>query len=169
MMVLSVHQPRASLVMWGEKLNETRGWRTHYRGPFAIHASKGRPAGWRDLWRPPFSDVLRDHLVNDLEELPRGCILGVVTLLDCVQVEPTAPWPAATYARPTRRYLTVQERAFGDYSAGRWAWLLADPRPLQRPIVARGAQGLWRYQDGPILRELALTAATVAHGGLVAK
>jgi len=38
------------------------------------------------------------------------------------------------------------ERAFGDYSPGRWAWLLADVKPLTTPIPARGALGLWNWE-----------------------
>jgi hypothetical protein len=39
--------------------------------------------------------------------------------------------------------MTEEELAFGDYRAGRFAWLLADIRALPEPIPARGALGLW--------------------------
>jgi hypothetical protein len=40
--------------------------------------------------------------------------------------------------------LSDLERTFGDYSLGRWAWLLAD---IQRckPIPATGSLGLWEW------------------------
>lgn len=39
MLALSVRQPWASLIAWGEKTVEVRTWRTPYRGPLLIHAS----------------------------------------------------------------------------------------------------------------------------------
>lgn len=38
MRAITLHQPWASLVAHGVKLDETRSWRTPYRGPLAIHA-----------------------------------------------------------------------------------------------------------------------------------
>lgn len=32
---------------------------------------------------------------------------------------------------------------YGDFTPGRWAWILQDVRPLPEPIPCRGAQGLW--------------------------
>lgn len=50
MKALSVRQPWASLIASGRKTIEVRTWRTNYRGPLIICASKwpllpGRPAG----------------------------------------------------------------------------------------------------------------------------
>jgi hypothetical protein len=42
--------------------------------------------------------------------------------------------------------LTDQERAFGDYTPGRFAWLLANVKALPEPIPAKGALGLWNYE-----------------------
>lgn len=38
MKALTIRQPWASLIAHGVKTIETRSWRTHYRGPIAIHA-----------------------------------------------------------------------------------------------------------------------------------
>lgn len=43
MKALSLTQPWATLVAIGAKKIETRSWSTSYRGPVAIHASKGYP------------------------------------------------------------------------------------------------------------------------------
>lgn len=51
--------------------------------------------------------------------------------IDCVPVE------------YVRGIINDDERAFGDYSDGRFAWKLADPRPFEYPIPMRGALGLW--------------------------
>ena len=42
---LTLWQPWASLIAWGEKQYETRSWSTEYRGLLAIHASK-RETEW---------------------------------------------------------------------------------------------------------------------------
>lgn len=39
------------------------------------------------------------------------------------------------------------EHPLGDFTPGRWAWLLTDVRPID-PVPARGRQGLWRPDDG---------------------
>ena len=44
--------------------------------------------------------------------------------------------------------------AFGDYSPGRWGWMLRDVRPLAVPVPARGQQGLWQVEV-PATAELA--------------
>jgi hypothetical protein len=36
---------------------------------------------------------------------------------------------------------------WGDFTPGRWAWLLADVRKLAEPIPARGRQGLWEWDE----------------------
>ena len=40
MKAISIHQPWASLIAFGEKRFETRSWKTDYRGPLLIHASR---------------------------------------------------------------------------------------------------------------------------------
>jgi len=34
---------------------------------------------------------------------------------------------------------------FGDFTQGRWAWLLDDVKPVDPPVPARGRQGLWNW------------------------
>jgi hypothetical protein len=41
--------------------------------------------------------------------------------------------------------LTLEEKAFGDYSAGRFAWLLEDPVPFDEPVPVKGSLGLWEF------------------------
>ena len=57
-------------------------------------------------------------------------------------------------------HLTPLERAFGDYSPGRFAWRLWDVQRLPRPVAARGYQRLWNWNPGgpitPIVEQLPL-------------
>jgi hypothetical protein len=38
------------------------------------------------------------------------------------------------------------ERSFGDYTPGRYAWILTNIKPLPAPIPAKGALGLWDWE-----------------------
>jgi activating signal cointegrator 1 len=162
MKVLTLTQPYATLVAIGAKQIETRSWATSYRGPLAIHAGKGPGLlgsykAMLDLCgTQPFFDALMPIVPNynrycDRESifdlLPVGAIVAVCELVCCKLItggRDRDGW----YGVAGRDWpITDQERAFGDYSDGRYAWLLADIRALPEPIPARGAQGLWSWAD----------------------
>ncbi len=157
MKALMICQPYATLIALDAKRIETRPWRTSYRGPLAIHAAAGLGpiGGKRGLQAlcetEPFNHALCDVGSNGMidwwgknipDVLPRGAIVAVCSLIAC---KPTGDanlhggWAIGL----DEWVLTDQERAFGDYSPGRWAWLLADVRALETPIPCRGALGLW--------------------------
>jgi len=132
---LSLTQPWASLVAWGDKRVETRSWRTSHRGRLGIHASSGFPREAVELcFTAPFSAAFRAAGVRKPAELPRGVLLGFTELLDCI---PTESHDLAS------REIGEVECAFGDYGPGRWAWLLGDFEPLPEPLPMRGALSLW--------------------------
>ncbi|MBB1286042.1 ASCH domain-containing protein [Flavisolibacter sp. BT320] len=133
MKTISLLQPWASLVIMGVKTIETRLWQTAYRGPLLIHASKGKKG--RVVCNRP---LIRQHL-SDFNNLPFGAIIGSVTLTDIVPVE-TLHVSAATIAART-----LEEKAFGDDTKGRYAWFFSDPVPLETPIITGGSLGLWDY------------------------
>lgn len=125
MRALTLTQPWAEAVACGMKQWETRGWRTSYRGPLAIHAAVGFPRGARE-----FASVER-ALGRLPSRVPRGAIVAVAELVDI---------------RPTEEVVLeigAIERLYGDYSPGRYAWQLAAVRRLEEPIPCRGMLGLW--------------------------
>lgn len=133
---LTLSQPWAALVAVGAKQLETRSWRTHYRGPLAIHAARGFPATARRYCEvEPIRDRLQATGKWPPESLRRGCIVAVCRLVECALIAPSTVPPEP-------------ERSFGDYAPGRWAWVLDDVRPLQAPVPARGALGLWEWEGG---------------------
>ena len=146
MKLLTLTQPWATLVAIGAKRIETRSWSTSYRGRIAIHAAVGLgpvgdvPGLWRQCSAEPFRSALHQH-VNYPDDLPRGVIVAVAELTDCC---PTFQSLAGgVFVRNgSSELVTEQERAFGDYSPGRYAWLLSDVRPLPTPLMYRGSQGL---------------------------
>src|SRR5687768_930637 len=131
MKALSLLQPWASLVVLGHKTIETRSWNTAYRGTLMIHASKGKSGA--EMSRLP---VFKKY-IGDFAALPFGAIIGEVQLTDVVRID-ALPFTQAAIDR-----LTLEERAFGDYRSGRFAWLLEDAVQYPEPISAKGALGLW--------------------------
>lgn len=134
MKAITIWQPWASLIAWGEKRYETRSWATKYRGPLAIHA------GLRDVTVhliPRYSSYLpafKRAGESWEERLPAGVVLCQVDLVDVVRVE------------TLRGKISQQEEQFGDYSAGRFAWRFENIQLLDRPIPAIGKQGLWEWR-----------------------
>lgn len=136
MKALTLTQPWASLIAWGEKRIETRHWWTPYRGPLAIHAAKAMPAWAKTCcFEEPFFEALEAAGCGGPEDLPRGAVVATGRLVGCV---PTVPLQLPPGFVPAEF-----ERDFGDFSPGGWAWLLADVVALPVPVPARGALGLW--------------------------
>jgi activating signal cointegrator 1 len=141
MKTLSLTQPWATLVALGAKRIETRSWATAYRGNLAIHASKGFPKYAKDFAHEPPVSVL---LCMDYE-YPLGAVIATCRLVSCL---PTKELQAnrVIMMDPAARCgdfeMTDQERRFGDYTPGRWAWLLADIKAIA-PVAAKGMLGLW--------------------------
>ena len=43
--------------------------------------------------------------------------------------------------------LTMEEKAFGDYTPGRFAWILQDPVAFKTPLSAKGGLKLWEFDE----------------------
>jgi hypothetical protein len=129
---LTLTPPWSTLVMTAAKRIETRSWKTDYRGLLGIHAAKGFPKDARALCSSePFKRTLYAAGYFGPDDLPTAALLGTVQLVDCGPVE------------SVRGMLSADERAFGDYSDGRYAWLFDDPQPYPAPMPMKGALGLW--------------------------
>ena len=94
-----------------------------------MHAAKGYPADARH-----FAWACR-RLVSD-DELPRGAVVAVARVVECCRVEALVS------------SLSMLELSLGDFSPGRWAWLLDDVRSLRRPVECSGSLGVWRLPLG---------------------
>jgi hypothetical protein len=131
MKAVSIHQPWAWAILHAGKNVENRTWRTHHRGPLLIHVARSRKSYDRQdatLWPKLYGVELPAW-----DELTTGAILGVVDVVDCVEVGPggdlgergTSPWALEGY--------------FG--------WVLANPRTFDEPIPYLGAQMLFDLSD----------------------
>jgi hypothetical protein len=151
MKALSLTQPWATLVAIGAKRYETRSWSTAFRGQLAIAAAKRFPLDCRALAQEsPFQEVLEAaglsllHLKDLCGSIlcvvdANGCVptINLDTILDVEMPPLPAGWPMPG----------EHEAAFGDYSAKRYAWPLADVFRLPTPIPASGALGIWEVPE----------------------
>lgn len=137
MKCISLWQPFASLIAIGAKRIETRSWPCSYVGPLAIHAAKKMNRELLDLaLTPPFSTCLRDAGLLP-SDLPLGGVVAICRLSGCKRTDKVQP--------------DEPERSFGDYSAGRFAWLLDDITALTQPVPWKGSQGFFEVPDDLIL------------------
>ena len=123
--IISVRQPWAWLLVAGHKDIENRTWRTSYRGPLLIHASLGADP---ENFMPKQREWLEFAGIAIPEDLPRGAIVGAVTLAGVVEAHgTTSPW-----------------------FEGPYGFLVTDPVEFAEPIQWRGRLGIRDY-TGPAL------------------
>ena len=150
---LTLWQPWASLCASGAKRFETRSWGTSYRGELLIHAAarlpprssySADPAKPVELTVPVVEAMIEALGMSEFERLPRGCVVAVARLAEVerIQNEDSMRQPlmrafGMSLARARSEWL------FGDWTPGRFAWLLEDVRPLDVPVRCAGARGLW--------------------------
>lgn len=151
MKTLSVWQPWASLIAIGAKRIETRSWATRYRGPLAIHAANSFPKLARDLCGDdPFTfDLVKGGYMGP-DTLPRGVVVAIVKLAECCLIKKDGLYRLIPGLKDPPKWfaqLPVEpEISFGDYTPGRFAWILEDVIKLPEPIPAKGHQSLWNWE-----------------------
>ncbi len=147
MKAITLWQPWASLIASGAKKIETRSWATNYRGALAIHAAKTDNEELRamiSMWHiqtglAPLKgqkNILPELTWSGIQwdDLPKGCVIAICKLVDCIPTD-----------NMTQKQIEI-ERHFGDFSPGRFAWILEDVQLLPEPIPVNGKQGLWNLE-----------------------
>jgi len=94
--------------------------------------------------------------VFDQTIMPIGCVVCTARLDAAFQLGERADDTAVPAARVVQRLIsrpmpdcfTVRYDDFGDYTPGRWAWLLSDVKPLKPPIAAIGRQSFFDLPQG---------------------
>ena len=125
MRAISLWQPWASAIVCGKKTVETRGWSTKYRGIVAIHAAQ--------RWTKEQRAMCSRYLTVLFHEIPLGELVATAEIVCCV---------------PTEQFTPHQlESVWGDYGAGRFAWVLDNIQPLEKPIPCKGRQGFFNVPD----------------------
>lgn len=139
MKAITIHQPWASLIAHGYKRYETRSWKTNYRGPIAIHASKRFIK--IDL---PVERGSHQYYLTQGVNTHMGSVIAIADLVDCWKVLDKNLIEAQPPSEKRVRFLDAREIPFGDFTPGRYAWELANIRRIE-PIPAKGQQGLWNW------------------------
>jgi hypothetical protein len=140
MKAITVWQPWATLLALGEKENETRSWATKHRGPLAIHAAK--KIDYEACEREPIKSALAAHGYN-ADNLPTGVVLATCRLAECWEVSRCLRGGVILEKDGGN---TMREDPIGEHR--RFAWELADVKLLEKPISAKGQQGMWNWMEG---------------------
>ena len=158
------------------KTIETRGWKppkSLIGQTIALHAAKRRPPVGLIVgeWRVGVEPLYRGNpMMFTLEQdghtpLPLGAIVATCTLVDVVpmvdgacgpghavlQVHPDCLLGDDPFYDPRIHRNFTDQRPYGDFTAGRFAWLLSDVKPVDPPVPFKGGQGLarsWEPSDG---------------------
>eukprot|EP00930_Biecheleria_cincta_P098205 TRINITY_DN89885_c0_g1_i1.p1 TRINITY_DN89885_c0_g1~~TRINITY_DN89885_c0_g1_i1.p1 ORF type:complete len:915 (-),score=159.00 TRINITY_DN89885_c0_g1_i1:76-2784(-) len=138
---LSMHQPWASLLVYGFKRAEGRGWKTDYRGRLWIHSAAKPPdeqdvqileAKYKSLYEA--AGVPIPPLPSDSGGYPTSTLLG------CVDIE--ACWTSAEYSNVLQKNPSMpQEESDCDFIF----WCLR-PRRLVVPLKMGGDHKIWRIE-----------------------
>jgi hypothetical protein len=150
MKAISLWQPWASAIAVGAKRYETRGWEAtadgrRFMGWLAIHASK-RTKYPKEEGGEPLQDTYEDLLMQSTpsfnlfveagqvrwETLPLGAVVAVAWLKTCHGTE--------------NLQVTDEERMWGNYGPGRFAWEFTEVWRLNTPLPVRGEQKLFGVQ-----------------------
>lgn len=165
---LTVYPEHAELFRLGIRTIETRGYSTDYRGPVFIHASKRDPdsaaarrdpIGSRALAAIPHGDPLPIGAVTSVAQLvevapiggPYSFRTGIVQGDEgdfpdnrvIVRHPPMGDWSPESLCIDRPHEDITDQLPFGDFTPGRYGWVLADVWPLPRPVPAKGKLGPW--------------------------
>jgi hypothetical protein len=154
MKAISLWQPWASLIATGAKTIETRSWETKYRGPLVICAAKGGLSKGELIHQlclrhidcglaPLVGEALGTYTGGavKIEHLPFGKAVAVVNLIACKKTGDMT-WSEIN-----------SQINFGNFTLGRYAWMLDHIRRITKPFPVVGRQGFFEVdiQEGSIL------------------
>jgi activating signal cointegrator 1 len=133
MKAISLWQPWASAVALGLKTIETRSRLTWHDGELAICAAQKKSIELVDtleILRSSNLEIAKGFADLEFLDLPFGAVVAVANLQECVRTDMISN-------------LTPTERALGDYTPGRYGWVLRDVRRLKTPVPVIGRQFLF--------------------------
>lgn len=133
------------------------GWRYGYIGDFqAAYCYQSSDEGARG---ETFLHCLEGpDATNEPGPCPLGAVIAICRLRDCVRTEriqweperfevkgDLVEWSrSAMCGDHVDARIAEDQRQYGDFTSGRYAWLLSDITPIG-PVPAKGKQGLWTW------------------------
>lgn len=147
----------AMLIALGYKKIETRSWKApdYLIGQrIAIHATKAMPGWVKPLCRK-FAEFLgidgtcEGSWLYALENGvgPFGKVVATARLAGCYQITAKDIQGKHNAWLEGWGFVKGNELEFGDYTPGRWAWILEDIQALPEPVPAKGMQGIWEWKE----------------------
>ena len=130
MKCLTIREPYASLIKNNLKHIETRSWNTTYRGKLYIHAGVSK--------LPKNLDADLQNLIKNLT-FSYGKIICECELTDVIYM-------TKEYVEDIKKN-HYAEYICGDFQVGRFAWILKNVKPLDKPIKTKGRLSIWNYYD----------------------
>ncbi len=135
---ITLKQPWAWLMLYGPKRIENRPWKPWPQAiGQRIYVHQGK--AWDEMGAEYIRRVMPELEFPALART-QG-ILGSFVVNGCLDKRWDVP-------------AVGQEQWF----FGPFGWLTSEPRALERPVTARGAQGLWRIPPGPMRQLRAMGA-----------
>ncbi|KAK9800166.1 hypothetical protein WJX73_001702 [Symbiochloris irregularis] len=133
-LTLTLHQPWASLLVWGVKRIEGRNWEVRQRGVLWIHAATKPPdkqhiQEMHGLYRRLHADDSAAE-VQLPTHYPVGALVGCVRVVGCLRAEEVEHWAGLPE--------NVKEEV-----GSAWCSLCENPQRLPMPLGMTGQQGLW--------------------------
>ncbi len=144
LMALTTYQPWVHAIFHCGKDVENRDWPTKFRGTLAIHAAKKEPRDEYVFVQQRIADDIKGYGKSPFgelpssESLPRGAIVGLVEVVDCVTHWNGDNPPSGS---------TLDPKCSSYWFVGDYGFVLRSPRLLPTPIPCRGYQGFWKVSD----------------------
>ena len=161
MKALTLHQPYASLVEYKIKAVETRDWHAGWAvgQRIAIHAGK-TVAKYCD---PATYEAIAEIYGPDWREtIPTGCVVATAKLSRILHVGRWADNDATAVScidindrSPIRELTNVKIDPHGDFSFGRYLWMLEDVKSAEPRIKVPGRMKLWNLVTPETMEMLA--------------
>lgn len=127
MKCLSLKQPYADLLAFGEKTIELRKWNTKFRGEFLIHASKN-------------IDIQAcERLDIDIDKLTLGAIIGSAFLYDFKEYS-----NQEEFNKDKQKHFSIVTKYFDGYKYG---FLIRNARMFKKSISYPGKLRFFEVED----------------------
>ena len=134
MKAITIHEPYASLIIMGIKRFETRGWSTNLRGSLAIHAAR--------------QEMTQEgkKVAEKYDITPQyGKVLGVVEIINCFKCQSDNLLSSSESRAQWIIGEESEEKEFGWFTVGRFAWQMKVLEKFEIPIPAKGQQRFWTW------------------------
>ncbi|MHA7270416.1 ASCH domain-containing protein [Arthrobacter sp. HLT1-20] len=148
MKALTVRNPWAWAIIFGGKDVENRSVRTHHIGTVAIHTAKA--VDTEAMYSHLIQAAIDEHNTAPVipgELIPRADLEQLGNIIGVVDINPAHHADHCRQSDGALCSLWAQEAM--------WHWPLINPRSLPTPVPAKGALGLWEWdnpgQSGPVI------------------